>query len=741
MSSENSPKSERFFTARCILLVVTSAVALNSQAQVSSSPAGDALEEIVVTATKRGAENLQTIPIAITAISQAELLATGAKEFEDYARSVPSLSFVDAGPAFKTYVIRGINATGTGVATVGQYVDDVLITGDLRQPDLRLYDIQRIEVLRGPQGTLYGSGSLSGTIRTITNPPDPSGYHADIIANVSNTDHGGGNYNGAGTLNAPIGDRVALRATVYDDHESGYIDNVRLGTKDVNAEHTWGARAALLVNIDDATKLTANAFYQSTKTDGRNIVDKADGDLGRYNTDQYVHDPFSSELKIYNLDLNHNFGWATLNFSTSYLDRADDNKFDSTLFDLSFGPTFFTDVVGLSTANALTDQADTTKYFTNELRLASQLGGRVEFVAGIFQQHIQTTFDTLVATTNASGYLNVPLEPVFGQFQAHSTEQYALFGEVSYKFTSQLTGLIGARAFYADESDDLNSTHPFGGFSPPVATPTLYSHAHKVTPKAYLSYQVTPDAMVYASISQGFRIGGGNLANVMPLPPEDRTYEPDSLWNYEVGAKTAWLDHRVIANTSLYYIDWSNIQVSDFTDDTNALTFIANAGKARVYGAELEVEARLTRDFMIGGTLALIEAQLTEDQPSTNAQFAGHAGDLFPNVPQVSGSVFAQYSHPISAAIEGFARIDYSYTGRQGTQFSPTNPIYNVVPAYNLLGARVGVRSNHWESALFGRNLLNAYAVNILEEASNLTPRSVVPLQPLTVGVEFRYHF
>ena len=135
--------------------------------------------------TKRGAENVQTIPIAITAISQAELLAKGAQEFEDYARSVPSLSFVDAGPAFKTYVIRGINATGTGVATVGQYVDDVLITGDLRQPDLRLYDIQRIEVLRGPQGTLYGSGSLSGTIRTITNPPDPTGYHADVIANVS----------------------------------------------------------------------------------------------------------------------------------------------------------------------------------------------------------------------------------------------------------------------------------------------------------------------------------------------------------------------------------------------------------------------------------------------------------------------------------------------------------------------------------------------------------------------------
>ena len=265
--------------------------------------------------------------------------------------------------------------------------------------------------------------------------------------------------------------------------------------------------------------------------------------------------------------------------------------FDSTLFDLSFGPTFFTDVVGLSTADALTDQADTSKYIINELRLASKLGGRTEFVAGVFQQHIKTTFETLVATSDPQGYVNIPIEPVFGQFQAHTTEQYALFGEVSYKITDKLTGLVGARAFYADESDDLNSTHPFGGFSPPVATPTLYSHAHKVTPKFYLSYQVTPEAMVYGSVSQGF------------------------------------------------------------------------------------------------------------------------------------------------------GRVDYSYTGRQGTQFSPENPIYNVVPAYNLLAVRLGVRADSWEASLFGRNLLNAYAVNILEEASNLTPRAVVPNQPLTLGIELRYHF
>jgi outer membrane receptor protein involved in Fe transport len=716
-----------------------------AQAQPAISPAAGSdtqLEEVVVTATKRGNENLQSVPIAITAVSQATLEAKGAVDFADYARSVPSLSFVDSGPAFKTYVIRGINSTGTGVATVGQYVDDVLITGDLRQPDLRLFDVQRVEVLRGPQGTLYGSGSLSGTIRTIINPPDPTEYHVDVVGRASDTEYGGGNYNGAVTFNAPIvGDRVALRATAYDDEESGFINNVRLGTKGVNAEHTFGGRAALLMKLGDATKLTANVFYQRTETDGRDIIVTADGNLGKYNTDQYVHDPFKSQFKIYNLTLNHDFHWADLDFSTSYFDRVDNNEFDSTLFDLSFGPTFFTQVLGLSTADALTDLYDTSRYLTNELRLASKLGGKSEFVVGLFQQHIHTTFDTLVATVYPDGYLKSPLEPIFGQAQAHSTEQYALFGEYSYKFTDKLTGLAGARAFYADEADDLNSTYPFGGYSPPVATPTLYSHAHKVTPKFYLSYQVTADAMVYASISQGFRIGGGNLSSVTPLPPQDRTYQPDSLWSYEVGAKTSWLDRRLIANTSFYYVDWSNIQISAFTDNTNSLTYIANAGKARVYGGEFELEARPTRDLTLGGTLALVEAQLTAGQRATNPQYAAHAGDLFPNVPQVSGSLFAEYTHALAPSLLGFARADHSYTGRQGTQFSPTNPIYNVIPAYNLLGLRLGVRANMWEAALFGHNLLDAYASNILEQASNLTPRAVVPLQPRTIGVEFRYHY
>ena len=384
MYNKNRRRTGRSVVVNATLAVLTGAAAADALAQQAIDPprgptrsSSRSLSPPPSAVTR----DLQTVPIAITAESQATLEAKGAVDFADYARSVPSLSYVDSGPAFKTYVIRGINATGTGVATVGQYVDDILITGDLRQPDLRLFDIERVEVLRGPQGTLYGSGSLSGTIRTITNQPDTTGYHVDTVVRTSNTEYGGENYNGAVTFNVPISDKMAFRATAYDDEESGFINNVRLGTTNVNAEHTFGGRAALLTKFDDDTKLTANVFYQRTETDGRDIVVTADGDLGKYNTDQYVHDPFRSQFKIYNFTLNHDFHWATLDFSTSYFDRADDNKFDSTLYDLSFGADFFPSI-GLSTPDALTDQYDTSRYITNEVRLASNLEGPSQFVVG-----------------------------------------------------------------------------------------------------------------------------------------------------------------------------------------------------------------------------------------------------------------------------------------------------------------------------------------------------------------------
>ncbi|MFA5968802.1 MAG: TonB-dependent receptor [Sphingomonas sp.] len=734
--------------AACSLVVALPVPAFAEDTPPLAAPAAgqdensaDTSADIIVTATKQGQQALQKVPISITAITEKTLRDRGAESFADYARLVPGLSFVDSGPGDKQYVLRGVNSNGTGVATVGQYVDDILITGDLRQPDLRLFDVQRVEVLRGPQGTLYGSGSLSGTIRTITNRPDPTGIHLDVEGRFSGTEHGGANYQGNALINLPIvTDKIALRVVGYGENNSGFIDNIRLGTKDINEETTYGGRASLRFVLGPDTNLTGNIFYQSTHLDGRNIVTTATGQ--KYKTDQYVFDPFDDHFAIYNLTLDHNFGALALTASSSYFDRRVSDNFDSTPFDLSFGPTFFTEVVGLSTPNGLTNQTDTSKLFTNEVRLATTGTGRLNGVIGVFQQNIRTTFNTLVATTNAAGYLNQPLERIFGEYLAHTTDQYAIFGEVSYKLTDKLTFLTGLRWFDAKEKDDRASTYPFGGFAPPSVEPTLRTTEHKLTPKFYLSYQANNDVLVFATASQGFRIGGGNQNPIVPLPLANQHYSPDSLWNYELGTKTSWFNRRLTLNASIYYIDWSNIQVSDFTDDSNAFTFTSNAGAARVYGAELEASARPIPGLDLGATLAYVNAELTEDQPSLNSTFGARKGNAFPNVPRWSGSFTGQYSWSLTNRLQGVAHVDYTYTGDQGTQFNPASPLYNRIDSYSLVNVRLGVRSKGWDATLFVNNLFDKYAAtNIIEEASDLTPRAIVPIRPRTGGIALRYHF
>jgi iron complex outermembrane receptor protein len=722
--------------AYCVLVAAAGAWTVANAADAPEA----ALDEVVVTATKQGAQNLQNVPIAITAISQQTLQDAGIRDFEDFARRVPGLSFNDNGPGNKQYIIRGVNSNGTGVATVNQYVDEIPITGDLRQPDLQLYDIQRIEVLRGPQGTLYGSSALSGTIRTITNKPDATKFDAAIEGQASYTHLGSENYDGNVMVNLPlIDDRLALRIVAYGDRDSGYIDNIRLHLNDVNEAHTYGGRASLRFLVDSATDLTATVMYQNLKVDGRNFVTATGG--SDYNTDQYVHDPFSDHFSIYNFTLNHRFDALALTFSSSYFDRTVIYNFDSTPYDLSFGPGVFQEL-GFSTADGLTNTFNTSKLFTNEARLATTSDGPFTGVVGLFQQQIKTSLNTYVGITDDAGYLKVPAEPVFGEILDHKTDQYALFGEVGYKFTPQWSALLGLRYFYAEQTDNRRSTFPFGGFSPPYDVPTSHDYENKATPKAYLSYQATPDVMAYATISEGFRIGGSNQDPEVALPPQDRTFGPDLVWNYELGAKSSWLNHRLSVDAAIYYIDWRSIQVADFVaTQNNSDTFTGNAGKARVIGAELEVDARPLDGLQLSGTLGYSNAKLTENQPTDDPAFGALNGNRFPLVPELSGSFSAQYSWPLTGLLRGFVRADYSYTGGQGTQFNPGNPLYHYLSAYSLLNGRVGVRAEKYEAALYITNATNHYAINILQEASDHTPLGVVPERPRTIGLDLRYHF
>jgi len=711
--------------------------------EVSDADEGVVIEEIIVTATKRGLESAQNVPISITAFSEQFLKDKRVDNFFDYALFVPGLSFQDAGPGDKTYIIRGANSTGTGVATVGMYIDEMLVSGDLRQPDFKLFDIQRVEVLRGPQGTLYGDGSLTGTIRIITNQPDPSGFSAVVDGAISTTSHGEENYEGNAMINVPlVEDRLALRAVAYIRDMGGFIDNVRLGNQNVNWEETEGYRISLLYAPSDTTRVTATAMHQDTELDGRFIFTTADGTLGDFNTDQYVIDGLDDEIDLYNLTLVQEFNSGTLTASTSFFDREVSDDFDSTPFNLQFGEFLFLNILGLPTINGVTNQTDTTEAWTTEIRYASNLGGRIEFVAGVFYQELETTFDTLVVSTMDDGTRFIPVLGIFGEFLANETEKLAVFGEVSYQFNDKWTGLVGLRWFTADQKDDRVNTFPFGGFAPPSIEPTVSTSEDTVTPKFQLSYQVSDDAMIFATAAQGFRVGGGNQNPIFPLPPENQQYDSDSLWNFEVGAKTRWMDDRLQVNGGVYVILWDDIQVSDFTDDANSFSFIGNAGEATSIGFELEVVARPTVRLDLQATLAYTNSELTEDQPTANFGFGGRDGDAFPNVPEWQASLASRYTWPINNNLDAFVSGDIAYVDGTGTQFNPTSPIYNVKDDYTLVDAKIGIRGDRWTAQIFIDNVFDELAeVNIIEQASNLTPRAIVPNWPRTIGLNMRYQF
>jgi len=711
--------------------------------ETTASKDNAAIEEVVVTATKRGVQTAQNVPISISVFSEDFLKNERVDSFSDYANFVPGLAFEDAGPGDKTYIIRGANSTGTGVATVGMYIDEMLVSGDLRQPDWKLFDIQRIEVLRGPQGTLYGDGSLTGTIRIITNKPDPSGFSMLADGAVSTTKYGERNYTGNAVVNVPIvNDKLALRAVGYSRDMGGFIDNVRLGNDNVNTEDTNGYRLTMGFYPSDSLRVTATAMHQHTHLGGRFIFTTADGTLGDFNTDQYVIDGLDDRMSLYNMTLVNDFGKGTLTASSSYFDRTVSDDFDSTPFDLQFGEFLFLNILGLPTINGVTNQTDTTKAWTTEIRFASQFEGRTNFVAGVFYQDLKTTFNTLVVSTKDDGTRYIPLLPIFGEFLANETKKYAAFGELTFKFSEKLTGLVGLRWFRADQSDDRNNTFPFGGFNPPSVEPTIYTSEDKVTPKAQLSYQISDDAMVFATIAQGFRVGGGNQNPIFPLPPQNQHYKSDSLWNYEIGTKTRWLDDRLQVNAGVYVLLWNDIQVSDFTDDANSFTFISNAGKARSVGFELEVAAKPTPRLDLTATLSRTDAKLTQDQPTANFGFGGRDGDKFPNVPEWQASLTSRYTWPIKADFNGFVSADLAYVDGSGTQFNPNSPIYNYKHSYAVANAKIGIRGERWVAQIFVDNVFNKLAeVNIIEQASNLTPRAIVPNRPRTVGldVSFRY--
>lgn len=725
------------------------------QSQDQSEAASVALEEIIVTASKRGAQSLQDVPSAIQAFSADQIEALGANEFADLATRIPGLTFQDQGPGDREYIIRGVNSRGT--ATTGVYYDEAVITarnkqdGGGRQADIELHDLARVEVLKGPQGTLYGASSLSGTIRFIPNEPDATKFEGRVEGTASTTRKGEGNYHVDGMINVPIIKNVlALRTVGWVTRDGGFIDNVRLGLKDINSNDVEGIRVAAKWTPIEEFALTASFLVQDRAVGGSSRFNKGtlsesyrqrliNFDLGVFPVTDLSNQDFTvnnwdENLKLYSLKAEYDVGWGSFLATTNYLSRDIEFRFDSTPILLSFGVPI----------PAVTFQPQSRDQWSNEIRFASDFDGPFQFVAGAFYLEEDKDFEVQVIATNELG---LPIGPfdvdddgaaIFGRDKNDDFDQFAFFGEVTYDLSNDLQFIFGIRYFEADIASVARETKPFGGF-PPTENPSLVippDTQSKTTFKIGANYHVMDDVLVYAQAASGFRIGGTNEDFINPggadIPP---TFDSDSLWNYEFGWKTSWYDDRLTFNGAVYFIRWKDIQIGNFDPDS-PFPFIGNGGKASVDGIEVEVNARpiATVDLFFGASYQ--NARLTEDL--SNEQ--GFKGDDIPNVPEFQANGGFRWIEPVHEDFSSVVQLDFSYQGERDTLFITDDDLNVNLDSYFLANAKIGVEGERWQAHLFVRNITDKRA-EIDAVNTDQDPLAFLTVRPRTFGINVSTRF
>jgi len=761
-----------------ISTLAVSLLATTSFAQEAAST--NAVEEVVVTAQKR-AQNIQDVPISMTALTDHTLETLGATDALDYFGTIPGLSFQSQGPTGDQHgnpvlSLRGI-AANTGAYTVGFYINET----PMHYVDPSLFDVARIEVLRGPQGTLYGASSMGGTLRIITRDADLTNWGGKLEGTVSETEHGGSNIDANAVFNIPlISDRVAFRIALFSRDDSGYIDNiirapenppssvvpppVNIGATDVlkgvNTETLRGGRAELDIKATDDLSITLSDMQHDLRIGGdptyKVILDPNDpafsfGTIAPLandftHGDLVTHDinpaPQEEKFSLYDMTIHYNPGPVSVVSSTSWYDRSTAGVIDMTVV-LPF-------VFGMSVPVARNlDDLDSGNAITEELRVSGS-SSVFNWLVWFFYQNVYTQFQQSLVDENFNDEVfgGAPVVPggIFLAFLSKDREiQTAGFADVTWHVTRQLDLTAGLRYFKVDDNIHTVADGLFnGGPTDTVAS----SHSTGNTPKVSLSYKVTPDALVYATVSKGFRPGFGlepvgaacdDVLASLGLPPGGPTEaNPDSLWNHEIGFKTSFADHRIVINGALYEIDWHDIQQSISLGSCGYSTTI-NSGEARSEGFELEILATPVPNLELSGAASMSNSYLTGSAPQVGAV----AGDPVLNVAKWHGSAAATYTVPLRSEFSAFFHGDYQYTGpiQAGYDFStPVLAYVNRQPSYNVINLRTGVIHRSWEVAAFMQNVTNArpqiFAGNFLSPDI-----AVYTMRPRTYGINVKYTF
>jgi outer membrane receptor protein involved in Fe transport len=716
----------------------TVAAAEPAEGRRDARPSSSVLEEIIVTAQKRE-ERLQDVPVPVSTISGEILTSTNQLRIEDYQAKIPGVSLALGGNGNRPVIaIRGVTTGGDTNPTVGFVVDDVsygasVVTGPnvVTPADIDPGDISRVEVLRGPQGTLYGASSIGGLLKFVTVDPSTEGRSGRVEASSTNVHHGSDlGYSARGNVNVPLSDTFAIRASGFTVRNPGYIDNLETGEDDTNEYHSDGGRLSALWRPSDAFSLKLSALIQDSERMGSNDVNTTFGKESFKQSFLTGTGTYHRESDAYSATMVAQLGKVEVTSATGYsIDKWSDSADAST-----FGGSFLSNIgfanFGFRRVDQQTDSE--VKKFSEELRASFPIGDRVTWLVGGFYTKEDTDLFFDNQSADDSGQ---PHGSIFKIDYGPATyEEYAAFTTLTVGITDRWDIQLGGR--YSDHSQDVNLVRSgpvaaLFGASPQGLSSDGTAFTYLLTPR----FKVSEDLMVYARLASGYRPGAPNInCGAVGVPCR---FDADKTQNYDLGLKGSAFGGAFSYDAALYYINWEDIQITGL--QAGAFAYSGNVSRATSKGAELTLQFRTDSGFALSAWGAYNDAKLEEAFPP--GQIAGRPGDRLPSSPRTSGNLSLDQEFPLGTVATGAVGASFSYIGEREGKFQRTNVPRVTYPSYTTLDAHGGVTYDTWEVRLFVNNALDKRAVLRTGADAALFPAFLTYIQPRTIGVSLSKSF
>jgi len=779
--------------------------AATTAAPAAAAPSDTTLQEITVTSRKR-IENLQDVPQSIDVFTSKDLQNLAISQFEDYAAKTPSISFISIGPGTQQFFMRGVsdgsNPNVTNTSSTGFFVDDLSMSYYGSIPDFHEYDIERIEVLNGPQGTLFGAGSMSGAVRIITNKPDPKAWDAGIDTDYGKIDGGGNNWTYEGFVNMPLVEgKTAVRLSGYSVYDGGFINNLLTtrtwsasgvvstngawAGKNFNTQNVEGARVAVKQVFNDDWYALVTYNYQSQHHKG--AWDQDPSKYGNRNVSRFGPESGNNYVKTVDGHLEGDVGIADLVFASTYwyqsavtVDEYSNyvqysnvqyfNAPNLQSFSCLTGPVIRPQPPTYPANSPYSGCAAPTQYnifqnatqrWSNELRLQSKPGGRLHWLGGLYWEKTLENYSAFYAMQNIqpageayqsqiayynNNYYPAVATPLPHEFYSSISRfdylETTEFSDLTFDLTDRWSAEAGAQHF---ESHFSGSSQYAGYFWDPKL-PSFYSGAsNKWNAKAALNFKASNTLLLYASFGQGFRDGGINsaLSGSCYNNGAPHYFQPDTLNNFEVGWKSTDLQGRLIWNSALYYMPWKNYQSAVFDLSICPSTFNANLGNARIYGAESNIDYRVSQNFTLQASASYNDSELTSNT-FYNANYIVNPGERLPYVAYFNFSANARYERPWGDRYKVYAQYDIAHKGDMWSDLRILDRHgfgRSLQPAYEISNLRFGIKSpgEHWQVETYITNLFNKDAI-IFTNTGNYDHRETTN-EPRVFGLHLTYRY